>query len=79
MYPNLSRLDEHLDITKLGTEDLKLVADLFDKADDKFKAAVDRDVQRFLALWPKFADEISSLRWDGMIIRYEWSFEAEKI
>jgi len=79
VYPNLSRLDELLDITALGTEDIKLVADLFDKADDKFKAAVDRDIQRFLANWTYFVEEISTLSWDSLIIRYEWSFEADKI
>jgi len=44
MYPNLSRLDEHLDIINLDDEEIKFVGDLLNKADDIFKAAVDYDI-----------------------------------
>lgn len=77
-YPNLQVLDEHFANQKLSIDNIKLIADIFDKTDDKFKAALNSDVPSFVALIDQQSIGTEAMRWDDIVVLFEWS-SAERV
>lgn len=59
-------------------DELLFIYEILQKADEKLKLTINSNVDRFVQIVLENS-KIRGMKWDDIILRFEWSFEADKI
>jgi hypothetical protein len=77
-YPRIADLKSAFSAGKISLDEIRMIAEILDKSDSKAFTAFDKDIERFTKMVQDCLP-IKGIRWDDIILRFEWSYEAEKI
>ena len=75
-YQNFNELDQEMKHFPLVQK--KLILEVLSNGDDKVLKLIDAKKQAFLALVETFG-ETAGIKWDDLIIKFEWTFDVEAI
>jgi hypothetical protein len=77
-YPNLSVLKSAFQTKELNFDDIRMITEILNKSDSKALTGFNSDIERFTKMVSECMP-IKGIRWDDIILRFEWSYEVDRI
>ena len=77
-YPNIPTLATHFNNGAFDFEALKIIGELLEKVDSKALALINSNIDKLVNV-TTHSMHTSGIRWDDILLRFEWSFEADLI
>ena len=78
-YPNLKELlHKYFDLKEFDITALQIILEILQKGDSQLRNYINANIARFCDVL-KTNIIRKGFRWDDMVLRFEWTFEADKI
>lgn len=61
-----------------GISELSFINEILFKADDTLRSSINNHILRFVKVITDHS-QIKGIKWDDLVIKFEWSFEADRI
>jgi hypothetical protein len=72
--PAFSKLINDLESKAISFEEIRLIDEIINKADDKLMDQIGSNLETFLSV-VKTNSGVKGMKWDDLVIRFDWVFE----